>query len=153
MQYSLDPVETLRHLVFLLFCSLWPVSQTCSCKWSVTTNSFLVQPRFFDPWFWWKSRCCCCSVAKSYPTLRDSMDCRPPGSSVRGISQARMLDSVAISFFTNLPDPEIKPPSSALAGRFFTTEPHQGSPLSLRPLFISSLPFMPPSLHSHLYSI
>ena len=75
------------------FCSLWPTFQTCSRKRSVTTNSFLVQPRFFDPWFWWKSRCCCCcSVAKSYPTLHDCMDCRPPGSSVHGISQARTLE-------------------------------------------------------------
>lgn len=33
--------------VFLLsFCSLWPTSQTCSSKWSVTTSSFPVQSRF-----------------------------------------------------------------------------------------------------------
>ena len=41
---------------------------------------------------------CCCLVAKSCQTLWDSMDCSPPDSSVRGISQARILDSVAISF-------------------------------------------------------
>ena len=34
-------------------------------------------------------------VAQSCPTL---MDCSPPGSSVRGISQARILEWVAISF-------------------------------------------------------
>ena len=32
--------------------------------------------------------------------LCDSMDCSPPGSSVHGILQARMLEWVAISFFT-----------------------------------------------------
>ena len=37
-------------------------------------------------------------VAQSCPTLCDPMDCSPPGSSVRGISQARILEWVAISF-------------------------------------------------------
>ena len=36
--------------------------------------------------------------SQSYPTLRDPMDCSPPGSSVHGISQARILQCVAISF-------------------------------------------------------
>ena len=31
-------------------------------------------------------------------TLCDSMDCSPPGSSVHGILQARILESVAIPF-------------------------------------------------------
>ena len=37
-------------------------------------------------------------VAQSYPTLRDPMDCSPPGSSVHGIFQARMLEWGAIAF-------------------------------------------------------
>ena len=37
-------------------------------------------------------------VAQSCPTLRDPMDCRPPGSSVHGIFQARVLEWVAIAF-------------------------------------------------------
>ena len=36
-------------------------------------------------------------VAQSCPTLCDPMDCGPPGSSVRGILQARILESVAMS--------------------------------------------------------
>ena len=39
-----------------------------------------------------------CSVAKSCPTLWDLMVCSPPGSSVHGILQARILEWVAISF-------------------------------------------------------
>ena len=39
-------------------------------------------------------RCCCCLVLKSCPTLSDPMDCNPPGSSVRGILQARILEWV-----------------------------------------------------------
>ena len=37
-------------------------------------------------------------VAQSCPTLCDPMDCSPPGSSIHGILQARVLEWVAISF-------------------------------------------------------
>ena len=37
-------------------------------------------------------------VAQSCPTLLDPTDCSPPGSSTRGIFQARVLEWVAISF-------------------------------------------------------
>ena len=37
-------------------------------------------------------------VAQSCPTLRDPMDCSPPGSSVHGIFQARVLEWVASAF-------------------------------------------------------
>ena len=37
-------------------------------------------------------------VAQSCPTLSDPMDYRPPGSSVHGIFQARVLEWVAIAF-------------------------------------------------------
>ena len=37
-----------------------------------------------------------CSVAQSCPTLCDPVDCSPPGSSVHGISQARILEWVAM---------------------------------------------------------
>ena len=37
-------------------------------------------------------------VAQSCPTLRDPMDCSPPGSSVHGILQARVLEWGAIAF-------------------------------------------------------
>ena len=38
------------------------------------------------------------SVTKSCRTLCDPMSCSPPGSSVHGISQARILEWIAISF-------------------------------------------------------
>ena len=37
-------------------------------------------------------------VAQLCPTLCDPMDCSPPGSSIHGIFQARVLEWVAISF-------------------------------------------------------
>ena len=41
---------------------------------------------------------CCYLVTKSRPTLCNPMDCSPPGSSVHGISQARILEWIIISF-------------------------------------------------------
>ena len=40
----------------------------------------------------------CCLATKSCPALCDPMDCIPPGSSVHGILQARILVWVAIPF-------------------------------------------------------
>ena len=37
-------------------------------------------------------------VTQSCPALCDPMDCGPPGSSVRGILQARILEGVAMPF-------------------------------------------------------
>ena len=37
-------------------------------------------------------------VAQSCPTVCDTMDCSPPGSSIHGIFQARALESGAIAF-------------------------------------------------------
>ena len=58
----------------------------------------------------------------------DPMDCILPDSSVHGISQARVLEWVAIfSFFRDLPDSGIKPTSPvlpALAVGFFTIAPN-----------------------------
>ena len=42
--------------------------------------------------------CYCWLVTKSCPTLCDPMDCSPPDSSVHEISQARILEWVAVSF-------------------------------------------------------
>ena len=56
------------------------------------------------------------------------MDCSPPGSSVHGISQARKLDWIAISFSRGSSHPGIEPASHTLAGRFFIPEP-PGKPL------------------------
>ena len=53
-------------------------------------------------------------VAQSCPTLRDPMDCRPPGSSVHGIFQARVLEWGAIAldhgYFNSLAQKLIKNP-------------------------------------------
>ena len=62
----------------------------------------------------------------SHRVLSDSLrplDWSPPGSSVPGVLQARILDGGAISSSTGSSWPGIEPSLPALAGRFFTTEP------------------------------
>ena len=68
---------------------------------------------------------CFCLVTKSCLTLCDcdSMDCSLPGSSVHGISQARTLEWIVISFFRVSSKPWDGTHLSCFAGRFFTTEP------------------------------
>ena len=56
-------------------------------------------------------------------TLFDLMDCSQSGSSTSGISWARILGWVVISYSRGPPDPGIKPVSPAMAGGFFTNEP------------------------------
>ena len=51
------------------------------------------------------------------------MDCSPPGSSVHGILQARILEWVAISFSRGSSCTRDRTWVSCTAGRFFTTEP------------------------------
>ena len=57
------------------------------------------------------------------PTLCDPMDCGPPGSSVHGVLQARILEWVAISLFRGSSQPRDRTRVSYIAGRFFITEP------------------------------
>ena len=69
----------------------------------------------------------CVLGAQSCLTLCDPMDCSPPGFSAHGISQASILEWVAIPFSRNLPDPGIKPRFPALKADSLSLS-HQGSP-------------------------
>ena len=53
-------------------------------------------------------------------SLFDPMDCSPPGSSVRGILQARILESVSMPFSRGSSRPRDQSQLSHLAGGFFT---------------------------------
>ena len=59
-------------------------------------------------------------VAQSCLTLCDPMDYSPPGSSVHGISQARILEWVAISFSRGSSQSRDQTRVSHIAGRRFT---------------------------------
>ena len=58
-------------------------------------------------------------VAQSCPTLCDPMDCSPPGSSLHGILQARVLEGVAISFSRGASPPRDGARVSCIPGRRF----------------------------------
>ena len=64
----------------------------------------------------------CGSCAQSSPTLCDPIDCSPPGSSIHGISQARILEWVAkIPLGSSQPrDWTCVSCISFIGGRFFT---------------------------------
>ena len=70
-----------------------------------------------------KCFCCCCLVASPVQLFYKSIYCSPPGSSVHGISQARICSGLSVPSPEDLPDPGIKPMSPELAGGFFTAEP------------------------------
>ena len=100
------PVHTGRHLLtvpYFMKVNIWTSSPWTK---SIRTLSF-----------------CCCLVAQSCLTPWNTMDCRPPGSSVYGISQARILEWVVIFFSRGSSQPRDWTQASCLAGGFFTTEP------------------------------
>ena len=66
-------------------------------------------------------------VGQSCPTLCDPMDCSLPGFSVRGILQARILESVAFFFSRGSSQPRDQTPISRIVGRCFYCLSHQGS--------------------------
>ena len=67
----------------------------------------------------------CAKLLQLCLTLYNPMDCSPPGSTVHGILQARILDTGLLCPCPgDLPNPGIKPSSlmsPALASRFFAT--------------------------------
>ena len=69
-----------------------------------------------------------------YPTLCDPMYFSPQGSSVHGISQARILEWVAISYPRDLHDPGIEPTSPALQADSLSLSHHR-SPRRIPQLF------------------
>ena len=97
----------------------------------IATLSFLILPHpysFMHPLYFYnylKYNCIKMYLwlyAQSCLTLCDPMDYNPPGSSVHGISQARILEWVGISSSRGFPWPRDQTlVSPAWAGRFFTT--------------------------------
>ena len=67
-------------------------------------------------------------VTQLYPILCDPMDCSLPGSSIHGISQAGMVEWIAISFSKVSSQPRNWTQVSCIAGALYHLS-HQGSPL------------------------
>ena len=103
-------------------------------------------------------------LLQSCLTLCDPMDCSPPGSSVHGISQARILESVAVSSSRGSFWPRgwtWVSGISCIIGKFFTTEP-PGKPHSFCIMVSSDIsppryphaffsPFLKSSVHMSPY--
>ena len=88
----------------MALCIRWP--NYWSFSFSISSSN--------EWWWWWFSY----EVSNSC----DPMDCSPPGSSVHGILQARILGWVAISFSREFPHPGIEPRSPALQADSLLTE-------------------------------
>ena len=66
-------------------------------------------------------------VTQSCPTLCDTMDCNPPGSSVHEIFQARIVEGLPFPSPGDLLNPGIEPGSPALQADSLPTK-LQGKP-------------------------
>ena len=84
----------LVHCAFMIwginaFCDIWSMK---SRNWRESECAWALRLVFRSGQF------AACLVTQLCSTLCDNMDCGPPGSSVHGIFQARLLEWVAISF-------------------------------------------------------
>ena len=96
-----------------LWCTAWPLMNIL-----LSRSSFDIGP--------WNFYHFVCLVAQSCPTHCDPRDCSPPGSSVHGISQARILEWVAMLSSRGSLQPRDWTQVSCKAGRFFYCLSQQG---------------------------
>ena len=79
---------------------------------------------------------------QSCPTLSDSMDCSPPGSSVHGFSRQEYWSGLPCPPPRDLPDPGIEPTSlmsPALAGGFVSTSTTQEACIPCKSIYLGPL--------------
>ena len=107
---SVAPFSSCPRLSYLLYLGMKPTKKT---HVPYHKNGATPSP---DIWAW----CLLVLVTQSCPTLCDPMDCSPPGSSVHGILQARILEGVAIPFSRGSSPPRNWTQVSWIAVGFFT---------------------------------
>ena len=95
------------------FC-LWPYGYRCCTGQDIISLPFNLIP------FFTQLGPVVSLVAQSCRLFGTPMDCSPPGSSVHGIRQARLLEWVAIPFSKGFSRPRDRTRVSCIAGRFFT---------------------------------
>ena len=103
----------LKECVLCSFCT-----EFCKCQAALSDSdrSFISLLIFYFFYGLLRSK----RVAQLCPTLCNPLDCSPPGPSVHGILQARMLEWVAMPFSRGSSRPRDQTPVSCIAGRFFT---------------------------------
>ena len=118
--------------IYLLFSAMCKIPEN-RCSFSVNTESLVITecPWHFCPWYILvtvlNDKCLYIhtymhiwsEVTQSCATLHNPVDCSPPGSSVHGILQARILEWVAISFSRGSSQPRDQTQVSHIAGRRF----------------------------------
>ena len=102
-----------NHQTFM-FQGFWE-SPVCECSGKAQKSRWDIS--------WCRRKVCCSLVAKSCPFFCHPMGCSPPGSSVHGIFQARILEWVAI--FSSRESSQSRDHTwvSCIIGEFFITEP------------------------------
>ena len=114
VEWGGDPVYWSLGLYFCFVCCLDEASCT-GCYWWLGDARSCIQVVSFV----WKVKVKESEVAQSCPTLCDPVECSPPGSSVHGTLQARILEWVAISFSRGSSQPRDWTQVSRIAGRRF----------------------------------
>ena len=121
MQRLLIREKGMEFSCIFFFCPWTTLILILKCRlksWLIYFKPSNLNLSYTSKW-WWVSR----SVVSN---SCDPMDCSPPGPSVRGISQARILERVAISFSKriilpwDLLNPGFEPRSPALQADSFT---------------------------------
>ena len=105
---SLLPLEPLSH--FLLHPN--PLGHHWASGWAPCVIQQFPTSYLLYTWF--------SSVVQSCLTLCGPVDCSPPGSSIYGFLQARVLEWVAISFSRGSSRSRDRTPVSRIVGRHFT---------------------------------
>ena len=143
-------------ILLLSFGNVYSQMDHFKCNFTKVCNSFLLsltQNPIFSPWHMKSCRIkfsppllrhlkpfscspqrrfllllCMCLVAQSCPTLCYHMDCSPPGSSVHGILQARILEWVDMTSSRGPFHARDRSQVSHIAGRLFYHLSYQRSP-------------------------
>ena len=106
------PCTWLLHLWPITYLEMYKAGRKPS---SFTSSAFCPKSQKLDSFVIYSSL----KVAQSCPTLCNPVDCSPPGSSVHGVLQARILEWVAISFSRGSSRPRDRTQVSHIAGRRF----------------------------------
>ena len=102
----------LKKCITNAFSHIWMPVQATRDKRKSKSDIYLPSESLQPAW--------CVLVAQLCPTLCDPMDYSPPGSSVHGMLQARILEWAAVPFSRGSSPPRDRAQVSPITGRFFT---------------------------------
>ena len=111
---SITNSQSLLRLMFIE--SVMPSSHLILCRlvFSLKVMSTVNQSHDYTH----STACVHAQLCQPCPALSDPLDCSPPGPSVHGTSQARILEWMVISFSRGSSRPRDRTPISCIVGRF-----------------------------------